>query len=114
MNAPAGAGRSGIEHQAIRPVPAHGLQGGLTEPRLIVEVLSDSTEAFDRGAKFEHYRRIPTLAEYVPVDPLKQTVEVFRRDETGHWVLYDDRGEDRIVLESVKLSLNRALLFENV
>ncbi|MGH8570065.1 MAG: Uma2 family endonuclease [Gammaproteobacteria bacterium] len=32
----------------------------LTEPRLIVEVLSDSTEAFDRGAKFEHYRRIPT------------------------------------------------------
>lgn len=86
----------------------------LTEPRLIVEVLSDSTEAFDRGAKFEHYRRIPTLAEYVPVDPLKQTIEVFRRNETGHWVLYDDRGEDRIVLESVKLSLNRALLFENV
>jgi Uma2 family endonuclease len=86
----------------------------LTEPRLIVEVLSDSTEAYDRGAKFEHYRRIATLAEYMLVDPLEHKIEVFRRDETDHWVLHDYRGEDHVVLESVKLGLDRAVVFENL
>lgn len=86
----------------------------LSEPRLIVEVLADATEAYDRGAKFEHYRRIPTLAEYVLVDPLNRKVELFRRDETAHWVLHDYREEDSIVFESLKLNLGRAVLFENV
>ena len=57
-------------------------------PLLVIEILSKSTEAYDRGAKFSAYRSLTSLQEYVLVSPRLRTVEVFRRDATGHWVLY--------------------------
>lgn len=57
-------------------------------PMLVIEVLSPSTEAYDRGEKFSSYRSLTSLQEYVLVSPRLRTVEVFRRDATGHWVLY--------------------------
>ncbi len=61
-----------------------------TNPMLIVEVLSDSTEAYDRGEKFGHYRRIPSLAEYVLVSQRSPKIEVFRKNEAGKWVLAEE------------------------
>ena len=52
----------------------------IANPAVIVEVLSDSTEAYDRGEKFRHYRRLPSLREYVLVSQREPLVEVWRRD----------------------------------
>ncbi len=74
----------------------------VAEPRLIVEVLSPSTAAYDRGAKFGHYRQLPSLQEYALVDTDTQTVEVFRRNEAGRWELYPSAGlEAPVELASV-------------
>lgn len=64
-------------------------------PRVIVEVLSDSTEAYDRGAKAAHYRRIDSLREYVLVGQNEPLIEVYRRNERGKWELAVEvrRGE---------------------
>ena len=56
-------------------------------PILVVEVLSDSTAALDRGAKFAHYRLLDSLRKYVLVERERQFVDVFRRDAQGKWVL---------------------------
>jgi Uma2 family endonuclease len=68
---------------------------GVLNPRLIVEVLSDSTEAYDRGAKAAHYRRIESLREYVLVGQGEPLIEVYRRNERGKWELAIEarRGE---------------------
>src|SRR5438094_495352 len=60
----------------------------ITNPRVIVEVLSDSTEAYDRGAKFAHYQSIASLAEYVLVSAKEKRVEHYRRQTSTHqWLL---------------------------
>jgi Uma2 family endonuclease len=56
-------------------------------PCMIVEVLSPGTEAFDRGRKFRHYRRIDTLKEYVLIDADRLSVECYRLNEKGKWEL---------------------------
>jgi Uma2 family endonuclease len=58
-------------------------------PVVLVEVLSDSTEAYDRGEKFAHYRRIPSLKEYVLVSQQHRRIEVFRRNEDNTWTLHE-------------------------
>lgn len=60
----------------------------LRYPCLIVEVLSSTTEAFDRGDKFADYRKIDSLQEYVLVSQTRMNVEIFRRNPEGQWVLY--------------------------
>jgi Uma2 family endonuclease len=56
-------------------------------PRLIIEVLSDSTEAFDRGDKFADYQSLPSLQEYVLINSKKARIECFRRTDDGLWLL---------------------------
>ncbi len=65
----------------------------LLNPCLLVEVLSESTEAHDRGAKFAHYRTIASLQEYVLVSQYERKIEHYRRIETGQWVLTVHEGE---------------------
>ena len=86
----------------------------MSQPRLIVEVLSESTEAYDRGAKFEKCRLFSTLAEYVLINPAKRKVESFRRDATGHWVLYEFGEDDVVDIASLELTLSASVLYENV
>lgn len=62
-------------------------KNALTNPRIIVEVLSESTERDDRGEKFAHYQRIPSLAEYVLVSYEEPCIEVWRRNMAGKWEL---------------------------
>ncbi len=64
-----------------------GEEDTVQSPRLIVEVLSESTEAYDRGKKFALYRQCPTIEEYVLVSTEYQAVEVFRRTSQG-WSAY--------------------------
>jgi Uma2 family endonuclease len=59
----------------------------LLNPRALVEVLSDSTEKYDRGARFGHYRQIPSLQEYVLVAQDQPLVERYVRQADGSWVL---------------------------
>ncbi|MFM6006819.1 MAG: Uma2 family endonuclease, partial [Sphaerospermopsis kisseleviana] len=73
----------------------------LRYPCLIIEVLSPTTEAFDRGDKFADYRNLTTLQEYVLVSQNKINVDVFRRNLEGQWVLYSYGKEENLHLASV-------------
>jgi Uma2 family endonuclease len=86
----------------------------LSQPKLIVEVLSDSTAAFDRGAKFVAYRMIDTLEEYVLVDIDARRVEAFRRNATGRWELFEFLGEAPVEFASIGVTVDAATLYENV
>jgi Uma2 family endonuclease len=66
----------------------------LLNPTLLVEVLSPSTEAYDRGAKFQHYQSIPSFVHYVLVSQEERHVDYFQRLETGQWLLTVHKGED--------------------
>lgn len=84
-----------------------------TNPTLIVEVLSDSTEAYDRGTKFEHYRAIPSLREVVFVSQDHPIVERFMRSADGVWGLTDARGLDSTIeLSSIGVSLPLADVYD--
>jgi Uma2 family endonuclease len=73
----------------------------ITNPVLVLEVLSDSTEAKDRGVKAAHYRHLPSLREYVLVSQRERRVEVHRRNEAGRWELFESEGGGRVELASV-------------
>jgi Uma2 family endonuclease len=83
-------------------------------PCLIIEVLSPSTEAFDRGKKFTHYRQLETLQEYVIVESQKVGIDLFRRNEQGLWVLHPLEVGDTLILESVGLSLPLETIYRQV
>jgi Uma2 family endonuclease len=72
----------------------------VTNPTLIVEVLSHSTEEYDRGDKFEHYKRVPTLMQYVLVSQALRDVEVWSRRE-GEWSKIVSSPVDSAQLESI-------------
>lgn len=72
-----------------------------TNPVLIVEVLSDSTEAYDRGDKFAHYRRLPNLREYLLVSQSKPLLESYRKSSEGVWMLAEAGSGERLTLAAV-------------
>lgn len=83
-------------------------------PSIIVEVLSPSTESFDRGKKFQQYRRISTLREYVLISVEQLTVEVFRLNDREIWELYTYIEKEEIYLSSVDFQRAIELLYEDV
>ncbi|MEO1751988.1 Uma2 family endonuclease [Thiofaba sp. EF100] len=85
-----------------------------TSPILVIEVLSPSTAAYDRGQKFAAYRRLPSLQEYVLIDSERYSVDVFRKDATDHWVLYPFGPGEEVELASVGLRLPIETLYEDV
>jgi Uma2 family endonuclease len=85
----------------------------IEHPKLIVEILSDSTAAYDRGGKFAAYRKIDSLDEYVLVDVALKSVERFRRQADGQWLLHDFAGAESCVFESVALTMSMARVFED-
>lgn len=80
-------------------------------PRLIIEVLSESTERMDRGEKFADYQTIAALEEYVLVNSRQRSVERFRRAERGLWIYQRYDPDSAITLESVDLSLPLAAIY---
>jgi Uma2 family endonuclease len=83
-------------------------------PCVIIEVLSPSTEAYDRGDKFTLYRRFPTLQEYVLVSSETKTVEIFRRDDVGEWRFIPYSEGDTIELVSLGITLSLNAIYEDV
>jgi len=87
----------------------------LLNPTLIAEVLSPSTEGYDRGRKFEHYRAIESLAEYLLVAQDRVHVDLYTRQPDGSWVLSEaSRLEDTLELRSVGCQLVLGDLYEKV
>lgn len=84
------------------------------EPVLVVEVLSPSTAAYDRGEKFAHYRQIATLKELAFVDLDTRRTDVYRRGTDGLWVLHPFDAGDDVQLASVELKITAAALFAEV
>lgn len=86
----------------------------LRYPCLIVEVLSDTTEAFDRGDKFNDYRNLESLQEYVLVSQTRKQVECFRKNVEGRWELYPYSEADEMHLASVDFRCAIADVYEDV
>jgi len=87
----------------------------LLNPVLIIEVLSDSTEQYDRGAKFRHYRTLPSLQDYLLVAQTECRVEHYAREGGGRWLLTEYEGlDDRIDLTSVGCRLHLREMYERV
>ena len=83
-------------------------------PTLVIEVLSPSTQAYDRSQKFALYRRIPALREYILVDPDTRRVEGFRRGADGLWVLHDMSDGDALEAASIDARVLLADVFDGV
>jgi Uma2 family endonuclease len=97
----------------------HQFQDGrrdvLLNPSLICEVLSDSTEAYDRGDKFAMYRQIHSLREYLLVSQHRVQVELYSRGEDGRWTLTDYSAlTDSCPLASVDCTLSLAEVYDKV
>lgn len=86
----------------------------IEHPCLIVEVLSPSTEAYDRGRKFAHYRQSKTLREYVLINAEGFSVECFRLNAAGKWELTHYLDGDEVELTSIGFRCPIALLYEDV
>ncbi len=87
----------------------------LTNLQVIAEVLSDSTEKYDRGAKFERYRAVATLSEYLLVSQVRIHIEVYTRQPDGGWFLreWNDPGAE-IDLTSLRCRLKIAEVYAKV
>ncbi|MBI5017514.1 MAG: Uma2 family endonuclease [Deltaproteobacteria bacterium] len=87
----------------------------LLNPTLVVEVLSPSSEACDRGRKFEHYRKVPSLLEYVLVAQDAVRGEHYLRRDDGTWVYAEASGlEKSVALTSIQCTVSLADLYDNV
>ena len=87
----------------------------VTNPKLIIEVLSPTTESYDRGRKFESYRTIPSLEEYVLVSQDRPRVERFLRQPEGAWLFVEVAGlQEAISLPSLGCHLSLEALYEGV
>lgn len=85
-----------------------------SEPKLLVEVLSPSTAAYDRGDKFACYRQLPTLEEFVLVDLDTRATDVYRKGADGLWVLHPFAAGQTVRLASVELEISAAELFAEI
>jgi len=87
----------------------------LLNPKIIFEVLSPSTERYDRGGKFEHYRTIPTLMEYLLISQIKPYIEQFVRQPDGRWLMTACSGIDAVLtLSTVPASMKLGDLYKGV
>jgi Uma2 family endonuclease len=95
-----------------QPVFTDEVRDTLVNPILIVEVLSDSTESYDRGDKFEQYETIPSLRDYVLVSQKKVRIEHFHRQADGTWQRRAAGSGDRVVFEALgcEVEVDRAYL----
>jgi Uma2 family endonuclease len=87
----------------------------ITNPKVIIEVLSDGTEAFDRGAKFAHYRGIPSLQTYVLITQHEPRVERYERGSGAEWVFHETVGESSsLALDAVGATIGLADLYADL
>ncbi len=86
----------------------------IEHPVLLAEILSASTADYDRGTKLTAYLKLPSLKEYALVDPDVRSVELYRRNPDGTWLLIDCAMRGELRLESIDLTLPLPALFEGL
>lgn len=86
----------------------------MTSPCLVVEVLSPSTAGYDRGEKFAAYRHVPSLQQYVLVDPDQRRIESYTRAGEAQWLLQDVAPEMPLLIPALEISLPWARIFRNL
>ena len=86
----------------------------IVNPKLIIEVLSDSTEGFDRGDKFKSYRQIKSLKEYVLISSKRKSIEQYYCDENGRWQFGEALTEGALKLYSFPFELQFDEVYFNV
>jgi Uma2 family endonuclease len=98
-----------------KPALADDRQDVLLNPTAVVEVLSPSSEKYDRGVKFQYYRTIESLRDYILVSQDHVRIEQFRRGESGTWTLRDYQSlEDQLKIESIGAAVSLALIYDGV
>ncbi len=86
----------------------------LLNPSAVIEVLSDSTETYDRGKKFESYRNIISLQEYVLVSSGRKKIELFSKSAEGKWVLSESGKEGTLDILSLNLHLSASDVYDKI
>jgi Uma2 family endonuclease len=76
----------------------------ITYPCLIVEVLSPSTESYDRGGKFRMYRKNPVLQDYLLVSSTSIEMDLYHKNDAGDWIIINYQAGDTVELKSINLS----------
>ena len=84
------------------------------EPLLIAEVLSPASAGYDRGGKFASYRQLPSLQEYLLIDPAACTLDLFRKSADGLWVLHPQQLPDTLVLACIDAHFPVAVLLDDL
>jgi Uma2 family endonuclease len=94
--------------------PADRSAGSILTPRVVIEVLSKSTEAYDRGKKFSYYREVESMREYVLVSQYSPTVETFFRQDRD-WAFGSAQGlETALTLKSLDISIPLREIYADV
>jgi Uma2 family endonuclease len=87
----------------------------VTNPSIIVEVLSNSTQNYDRTNKFRFYRSIPELQEYIMIDQYEYLVEQFTKNADGQWVLTEYESVDAVLsLKSIDFQISFSDIYQEV
>lgn len=86
----------------------------LHHPKVIIEVLSETTAAYDRGDRFAAYRPLPSLQEFVLIDPDTRRIDLFRRTPENDWLLATRDAERGLILPSLDFEMPHAAVFEDV
>ena len=86
----------------------------ISHPCLIVEVLSPSTAAYDRGDKFTMYRRSPSLQEYMMIDANKIAIDIYHKNDSGRWEIINYRAGEMVELASIDLTFPIEQMFAGI
>jgi len=98
-----------------KPLLADDHKDILLNPVAIFEILSPSTEKYDRGVKFQHYRTIESLKEYILVDQDQVRIEQYTRQDGNIWTLRDHQGlEEELTMNSIGVSLPLTRIYDRV
>ena len=95
-------------------IPFDKDQNSSLNPTVLIEILSNSTEDYDRGGKFKMYRTISTLKEYVLIDSESVSAEIFRLNSTGHWELEEYKSiEEEILITALNFFMPMKEIYNN-
>ncbi len=98
-----------------KPLLADQGQDALLNPVVIVEVLSPSTETYDRGLKLQHYRNIASLQDYILVEQNEVRIEQYTRQENNLWILRDYQSlDEELTISSIGVSLPLGRIYNRV
>jgi Uma2 family endonuclease len=98
-----------------QPIPYENRTDTLVNPRVIIEVLSKSTEEYDQGNKFKYYRSIPDLQEYLLINQYELDIQHYAKTESGLWIFQAyESMENAINLTSINIEVTVPTIYEGV